>query len=61
MGKNWDQFISYISKVLNQISIIVLTETFLFDNEEYKYELKGYNQFVKNRNNNGNRGGGVMV
>jgi hypothetical protein len=55
--KNWDQFVSYISNGFNKVSIIVLTETFLIDNEEHKYEIRGYNQFVKNRNKNGNRWG----
>lgn len=56
---NFDNFISHFSNVFENIDIIVLSETWIYDYETNFYLIDGYNSFFCCRNNN--RSGGIAV
>jgi hypothetical protein len=62
INKNWYNFIAYINNSINQIDFIVITETFLKNNEESKYKIDHFRQFSKHRSlRDKSRGGGILI
>lgn len=56
---NFDSLLALISECLNYISIIVLSETWIYENETNLYHLDGFDSFFCCRSNN--RSGGIAV
>lgn len=58
LRKNFLPFLINISKIINKIQLIVLTETNICDDENQYYFIDGFNAIFRNRES---RGGGIAV
>lgn len=58
LRKNFLPFLTNISKIINKIQLIVLTETNICDDENQYYFIDGFNAIFRNRES---RGGGIAV
>ena len=56
--RNFSSFLTYLNMILLQFSIIVLVETWLSEDTDYGFDIEGYSQINRYRNN---FGGGIKV
>lgn len=58
LRKNFVTLLSHINQIQNKISLLILTETNITDNENDLYKIHGFNALFLNRDG---RGGGIAV
>ena len=58
MRRNFTSFLSFLSGLMINLSIIVLVETWLDGNIDHAYSIDGYNELSLHRNRNG---GGIKI
>lgn len=59
LNKHFEEFVNFIESINFCVEVIVLTEIWIYSSQNSNFNIKNYNLYVSNRDNN--RSGGVAI